>query len=152
MATNLDITLTLVDTFVNDSAHDAAVVTALASGNVKVIFAEGITDIPANCFKDQTNIVAVEFSSTVASIGASAFEGCTGLVSLSLPASAVAIASDAFKGCTALKNMDARALETKAGEALQITADKFAIVNKADPTWTSDYRTRFLDGLSLIHI
>ena len=129
MATNLDITLAFVDTFVNDSAHDSAVVTALGGGNVKVIFAEGITSIPTNCFKDQTNIVAVEFSSTVASIGASAFEGCTGLVSLSLPASAVAIASDAFKGCTALKNMDARALETKAGEALQITADKFAIVH-----------------------
>ena len=129
MTANLDITLAFVDTFVNDSAHDSAVVTALGGGNVKVIFAEGITGIPTNCFKDQTNIVAVEFPNTVASIGASAFEGCTGLVSLSLPASAVAIAPDAFKGCTALKNMDARALETKAGEALQITADKFAIVH-----------------------
>ena len=129
MSTDLAITSAFVDTFVNDSAHDSAVVTALGGGNVKVIFAEGITSIPTNCFKDQTNIVAVEFPNTVASIGASAFEGCTGLVSLSLPASAVAIASDAFKGCTALKNMDARALETKAGEALQITADKFAIVH-----------------------
>ena len=147
MSTDLAITLAFVDTFVNDSAHDSAVVTALGGGNVKVIFAEGITGIPANCFKDQTNIVAVEFPNTVASIGASAFEGCTGLVSFSLPSSAVAIDSDAFKGCTALKNMDARALETKAGEALQITADKFAIVNKADPTWTSDYRTLMLDGV-----
>jgi hypothetical protein len=93
------------------------------------VFASDVVSIPENFLKNQTNVVAVEFPDSLQSIGSSAFEGCTGLTSVTLPSGVISVGANAFKGCSALKSLDARALETKAGEPLQITTDKFAIVN-----------------------
>jgi hypothetical protein len=131
MSSPSDLTVNAADTsaFETNGAHTTNVSDALAGGSVKIVFASDVVSIPENFLKNQTNVVAVEFSDSLQSIGSSAFEGCTGLTSVTLPSGVISVGANAFKGCSALKSLDARALETKAGEPLHITTDKFAIVN-----------------------
>jgi hypothetical protein len=131
MSTPTELTVNAADTsaFETNGAHATNVSDALAGGSVKIVFASDVVSIPENFLKNQTNVVAVEFPDSLQSIGSSAFEGCTGLTSVTLPSGVISVGANAFKGCSALKSLDARALETKAGEPLQITTDKFAIVN-----------------------
>jgi hypothetical protein len=122
--------MSITDFLVTQASLDGGLITLAPSlGNVKLVFSEGVTNIPADSFKNQTQVVAVEFPDSLQSIGSSAFEGCTGLTSVTLPSGVISVDANAFKGCIALKSLDARALETKAGEPLHITTDKFAIVN-----------------------
>ena len=63
---------------VNTSISGAIVIPSEHNGTT-------ITTIPANAFKDCTNITSIEVPESVTSIGAGAFSGCSALIDVTLP-------------------------------------------------------------------
>jgi hypothetical protein len=69
---------------------------------------EGIKEIPAGCFQQDTGITAISLPASLETIGNGAFHSCTNLVSVSIPADAQlkTIFFQAFYGCTKLAAID----------------------------------------------
>lgn len=68
----------------------------------KVVFKEGITEIPYNAFKECNTLEEAEFASTITKIGDYAFSDCPKLKSIELPKSLTSIGDYAFFGDTSL--------------------------------------------------
>ncbi len=92
------------------SYYDGVKVIGLADGifsgkNItSVKLGQFIESIPANAFKNCTNLQTIEWSNNVSFIGDSAFYGCTAL-NTQIPATVTSIAANAFAGCTSLESI-----------------------------------------------
>ena len=72
------------------------------------------SDVPAECFKDDTNITASDFTnSNITSIDHDAFAGCTSLTTLDT-SNCTSIGYGAFNGCTSLQSIDISSVTTGA--------------------------------------
>ena len=71
----------------------------------KVVFADGMTKIPANALRNCSSVTEVVIPDSVTAIDYDAFCGCTGLKSVTIPANVTKIGNDAFRGCTVLKSV-----------------------------------------------
>lgn len=80
------------------------------SNVMTVDFDYEMTDIPANAFKDCTELRAVYYlwASNVTSIGDSAFAGASSLSGIELPATLQSIGAGAFSGCSSLSSVKMR--------------------------------------------
>lgn len=75
-------------------------------GKGVITFDGDISTIPADAFKNKTELESVVIPSSVISIGASAFSGCSGLISVDMPDSITSIGNSAFGSCNALESID----------------------------------------------
>ena len=70
-----------------------------------LIVPAGTTSIPADAFKDRTDITSLVLPDGLTSIGDGAFQGCNSLESVYLPEGLTSIGNDAFMGCTGLTSI-----------------------------------------------
>ncbi|RDY29807.1 leucine-rich repeat domain-containing protein [Lachnotalea glycerini] len=70
-----------------------------------VIFQEGVTAIPANCFQSCTSLTSVSIPNTVTEIPSNCFYKCTALRKISIPDSIKSVQSYAFGNCTYLREV-----------------------------------------------
>lgn len=71
-----------------------------------VTIAEGITEIPDECFDCCYNLTSVKLPSTLEKIGTGAFSLCEKLETIVIPDSVTTIGKSAFNCCSALNNVD----------------------------------------------
>ena len=70
-----------------------------------VSFADGVTAIEKNAFRNCFNIESIELPRTLEFIGPWAFAGCKELKSIELPGSVTYIGTYSFSGCVAIKEI-----------------------------------------------
>ena len=71
-------------------------------GEGAIFLEDGVSAIPLNWLKENTDILSIDIGNKITQIGTSAFQGCTALTTATLPNSITHIGSNAFLGCTAL--------------------------------------------------
>ena len=65
-----------------------------------------VTEIGAECFKDNANLTSVRMTERITTIGAQAFYNCLALTELTLPSSLESVGSKAFYGLKGLENLN----------------------------------------------
>lgn len=73
----------------------------------EIVFAEGVTTIPAELCKDWTSLQTYHFPSTLTTIGDSAFSG-SGLQVVDLPGTITSLGKSVFAGCQSLEQIIVR--------------------------------------------
>lgn len=71
----------------------------------KIVFEDGITNVPENAFSNMYNVKSVHFGDTVKQIENNAFSGCTALESITISKGIKTIGEYAFWKCTNLKSI-----------------------------------------------
>ena len=76
------------------------------SGIQSVVFEEGRTSIPSNCFFNCFSLAEISIPDSVTEIGSSAFYDCKALKNILLPSSLQSIQDDAFHTCVSLQSVN----------------------------------------------
>jgi len=84
--------------------------------NTKVILGGNISDIVADTFQEDTNLIDIVFGKKVTKIPNSAFKNCTSLTSIDIPEGVTTIGDYAFYGCTGAKIINIPSSVTLIGE------------------------------------
>ena len=71
-------------------------------GEGAIFLEDGVSAIPLNWLKENTDILSIGIGNKITKIGNSAFQGCTALTTATLPNSITYIGYSAFQGCTNL--------------------------------------------------
>ncbi len=101
----------------------------------------GVTKIPNYCFANCTNLKSVILHDGVTSIGSYAFNKCSNLSSINMPSSLTSIGTQAFDYCTSLKEIVIPISVSTIGQYAFDVTDKLALLIEAStkqPGWV-DY-------------
>ena len=124
------------------SAFEASIVSnTYSNGQGCIAFADDVTKIGSNAFKDCTTLVSITIPSSVTSIGEKAFYNCIALNTFTVPEGVSSIDAYAFYGCSSLTSITISSGVSSIGAYAFYGCDGLSEINASmatPPTITAD--------------
>ena len=115
-----------------------------------VTIPEGVTSIPAECFRSCDEMASASLPGSLTDIGEGAFEFCYALTSLTIPEKVTSVGAKAFYCCEALKSITFAGKAPTIGENAFYNVASDVFYQAGDTSWTESKRQNYGGSLNWI--